>query len=221
MGEGDKITREEMRELFGDRMPLEAAKLLWDLPSTKTVDEIRAELRELAMTTATKDEPLTDEMLQGIKGHLEACRAKGHQNPAVDHMLLLIAEVERLRAENEKAYDAGVTDGQSLEHLVPVEGVPNGPTKGLNRADLDAIRTRMEVQFTIPVTASGVQRYSKVVQQDISDLLALAEQQAAEIERLNDLLQAAADIGSEACRDRRELRRRLGYEVNVLPEDPS
>ena len=31
----------------------------------------------------------------------------GHQNPAVDHMLLLIAEVERLRAEN-----AGLREGR-------------------------------------------------------------------------------------------------------------
>lgn len=88
------------------------------------------------MTTTTEADRLTDEMLEGMKAHLEASRAKGHQNPAVDHMLLLIAEVERLRAENaawteeivalrddlDKAYDAGVTDGQSLEHLAPVDG---------------------------------------------------------------------------------------------------
>ena len=44
----DRITREEMIEMFGEPMPMVALKLLWDAPDTKTIGELRAELREIA-----------------------------------------------------------------------------------------------------------------------------------------------------------------------------
>lgn len=43
-----RITQAEMVALFGETMPIEAVTLLWDSPGTKTIGEIRAELRELA-----------------------------------------------------------------------------------------------------------------------------------------------------------------------------
>lgn len=61
--------------------------------------------REFDMTTTTKPKRLTEQELQDMKAHLEACRAEGHQNVAVDHMLLLIAEVECLWVENRMQRD--------------------------------------------------------------------------------------------------------------------
>ena len=43
----DRITREEMIEMFGEEMPREAINLLWDAPATKTIGELRAQLREI------------------------------------------------------------------------------------------------------------------------------------------------------------------------------
>ena len=44
----DKITRDEMIELFGVSMPVEAATLLWEASDEKTVGQLRSELREIA-----------------------------------------------------------------------------------------------------------------------------------------------------------------------------
>jgi hypothetical protein len=43
----DRITREEMIEMFGEAVPMVAVNLLWDSPSTKTIGELRAELRAI------------------------------------------------------------------------------------------------------------------------------------------------------------------------------
>jgi hypothetical protein len=42
------ITLQEMFEMFGEQMPAEAINLLWDSAGTKTIGEVRAELRALA-----------------------------------------------------------------------------------------------------------------------------------------------------------------------------
>jgi hypothetical protein len=44
----DKITQDEMVKMFGDAMPIEAVNLIWQSPGTKTVGEVRAELRRIA-----------------------------------------------------------------------------------------------------------------------------------------------------------------------------
>lgn len=44
----DKITREEMRELFGEDCPVEAVQLMFEATPDTTVAELRAQLRELA-----------------------------------------------------------------------------------------------------------------------------------------------------------------------------
>lgn len=44
----EKIQRDELRELFGDRLPIEAVNLIWNCEPGKTVAEARAELRALA-----------------------------------------------------------------------------------------------------------------------------------------------------------------------------
>lgn len=49
MGENQgPITLNEMIEMFGTKMPMEAASLVWDSSPDRTVGEIRAELRRLA-----------------------------------------------------------------------------------------------------------------------------------------------------------------------------
>jgi len=41
------ITQEEMIELFGEAMPIEAVQLLWQADGSATVGQIRAKLREI------------------------------------------------------------------------------------------------------------------------------------------------------------------------------
>ena len=48
MADTDKITRQEMIGMFGTDMPAEAINLMWDSPDTKTLGELRAELRQIA-----------------------------------------------------------------------------------------------------------------------------------------------------------------------------
>jgi hypothetical protein len=44
----DPITKDEMMELFGEALPMEAVQLLWNTPPNKTVGDLRAELRAVA-----------------------------------------------------------------------------------------------------------------------------------------------------------------------------
>ena len=48
MSDQDKITQEEMVEMFGESMPMEAVTLVWRAPDDMTAGEIRAELRRIA-----------------------------------------------------------------------------------------------------------------------------------------------------------------------------
>lgn len=48
MTDEEPITMEELKELFGDMMPIEAAKLLWEAPDDWTIGMVRAKLREMA-----------------------------------------------------------------------------------------------------------------------------------------------------------------------------
>lgn len=74
-----KITREEMIELFGEAMPLEAGNLLFDTDGDKTIGQVRAELRKIAAerrpaSLDTSDlvrrlaEPLTAEIARQVGG---------------------------------------------------------------------------------------------------------------------------------------------------------
>ena len=45
---GEKITQEEMIAMFGETMPMEAVQLAWNADGTKTIGEIRDELRAIA-----------------------------------------------------------------------------------------------------------------------------------------------------------------------------
>src|SRR5690242_13121174 len=42
------ITKSELASLFGDRLPMEAVGLLWEMPGEMTIGELRAELRKIA-----------------------------------------------------------------------------------------------------------------------------------------------------------------------------
>jgi hypothetical protein len=46
--EEDKITQQEMIEMFGETMPLEAATLVWEAPDGMTVGDVRKKLRKIA-----------------------------------------------------------------------------------------------------------------------------------------------------------------------------
>lgn len=52
------ITQEEMIEMFGEAMPIEAVRLIWHSPPHATIGEVRAELRRLAATLAKIDKAL-------------------------------------------------------------------------------------------------------------------------------------------------------------------
>lgn len=45
--EEDKITQQEMVEMFGETMPMEAYKLLLEATDDMTVGEVRKKLREI------------------------------------------------------------------------------------------------------------------------------------------------------------------------------
>jgi len=49
----NRITIEEMEELFGEHMPLEAAIVLWRPPDGWTVEQIRGKLQEIAQEQRT------------------------------------------------------------------------------------------------------------------------------------------------------------------------
>lgn len=101
----DKITREEMAELFGERMPIEAVALLWDADNETTVGELRQKLRKAAREH--KKSSMTD-----LLARLNACYVElnedglpcGYGDPlnpdgpeAADALTAQQAEIERLR----------------------------------------------------------------------------------------------------------------------------
>jgi hypothetical protein len=57
----DKITQEEVIELFGADMPIEAAKLLWT-PNGLSISEVREKLREMAAKRASDDNNIVEAM---------------------------------------------------------------------------------------------------------------------------------------------------------------
>lgn len=63
----DKITREEMIALFGEEMPMEAVKLVWEAPDGWTLGQIRTELRRIAgKRTTGMSEELIEAMARGV-----------------------------------------------------------------------------------------------------------------------------------------------------------
>lgn len=48
MADNDPLTQDDLIELFGDSMPVEAMQLLWGSHSSTTIGEIRAKLRAMA-----------------------------------------------------------------------------------------------------------------------------------------------------------------------------
>jgi hypothetical protein len=53
----NKITQAELRELFGEAIPIEVVDLLWNVPDEKTISQLRAELREKAVRLKAGREP--------------------------------------------------------------------------------------------------------------------------------------------------------------------
>lgn len=100
----DKITPEEMVEMFGERMPIEAVALLWDADNETTVGELRQKLRKAAREH--KKSSMTD-----LLARLNACYVElnedglpcGYGDPlnpdgpeAADALTAQQAEIERL-----------------------------------------------------------------------------------------------------------------------------
>lgn len=48
MADTDPISRDEMQQLFGEYIPMEAIQLVWGAPEGTTVGDIRRQLREIA-----------------------------------------------------------------------------------------------------------------------------------------------------------------------------
>ena len=51
---GEKISQEEMQQMFGSRMPIEAVSLLYNAPDGMTVGELRDELRRIAKSQKSR-----------------------------------------------------------------------------------------------------------------------------------------------------------------------
>jgi len=49
------ITQEDLIELFGEAMPIEAVNLLWNCPGEWTLGRLRSELRKIAKARIEKD----------------------------------------------------------------------------------------------------------------------------------------------------------------------
>lgn len=50
-----KLTPDELESMFGKEMPIEAARLLFDADPSVTVGEVRAKIREFAISQIVKD----------------------------------------------------------------------------------------------------------------------------------------------------------------------
>lgn len=50
----EPITRQDMMDMFGEFMPIEAVNLIWNAPEARTVGEMRAELRKIAEANKSK-----------------------------------------------------------------------------------------------------------------------------------------------------------------------
>ena len=44
----DKISQKELKEMFGDTIPMEAVQLVWGASDDETIGEVRAKLRKFA-----------------------------------------------------------------------------------------------------------------------------------------------------------------------------
>lgn len=53
-----KISQDELWEMFGDSIPMEAISIVWAGPDDKTIGQCRAELRALAEKLRHADAPL-------------------------------------------------------------------------------------------------------------------------------------------------------------------
>lgn len=81
------ITQEEMQQLFGETLPMEAVALLWSEPGNTTFGQMRAKLREIA---ANRKVPTLVERLRS-----EAANWSATCGPLFDEAA---NEIERLRS---------------------------------------------------------------------------------------------------------------------------
>ena len=75
MSDQSPITEAEMRQLFGETLPMEAVQLLWSSPDEVTFGELRAKLRSIAHNR------IIDTKLEKVARAI--CTADG-QNPDSD-----------------------------------------------------------------------------------------------------------------------------------------
>lgn len=88
---GEPITREEMIAMFGETMPMEAVQLAWNADSTKTIGEIRDELRAIAARRKAERVDIVERLRPRAATFVEL-------NDAFNTMREAAAEIERLRA---------------------------------------------------------------------------------------------------------------------------
>jgi hypothetical protein len=110
--EDSRISREEMVELFGDEMPIEAVNLLWGSDGSKTCGELRTELRQIAKERATRIK--TEDVVERLWYLHRRGLSYASDKPAVNLLLADLSEglklaadtIERLREENARAWPA-------------------------------------------------------------------------------------------------------------------
>lgn len=102
----EPITREEMMAMFGSAMPIEAVKLVWDADGSKTIGQIRDELRAIA---ARKQAEHAD-----LPARLRAQYNASNNPPSPELpegagcLLEAADEIERLRSSLTEIRDMGV-----------------------------------------------------------------------------------------------------------------
>lgn len=103
------ITREEMVEMFGSEMPIEAVKLLVEAGDHKTIGEVRAQLRRIAHS---RRRTMADEYLDGI-----AKRWPAAETPTFTVPEEVTPEGLRARAELVREHDPHGREQSTARHL--------------------------------------------------------------------------------------------------------
>jgi hypothetical protein len=108
------ITREEMVELFGAVMPIEAAVLLFEAPDDQPTSEIRAKLREMAKRQSNPSafEEKAREIADGILSQLTH-ELRGTTEKGSFHMAHFVPSVVKFRAAIASALEEAEMRGQN------------------------------------------------------------------------------------------------------------
>ena len=150
------ISREEMRALFGEEMPMEAVQLLWGAGPDETIGSVRAKLRALAkerprvIAMPTREE--ADELRRGfVRRSTEILISLAEKNatlPAAiqnDYAARAERDLERLKVIFEIGLCAAYPDEETVERVARrlfdemFDDMGRSECKDLARAALSAL----------------------------------------------------------------------------------